>query len=97
MPYVRGVLVERVREDRGRLQELEANRIQGLPFDDVAQPLQMADARIAGHRTLNGKWMNVGQAADAFVRRVLGGQLAARGLPGEIGYDRVFEIMVRVW
>ncbi len=55
------------------------------------------DARVAGHRTLNGKWMNVGQAADAFVRRVLGPTMASRGLSGDEGYDRVFETMVRVW
>jgi shikimate 5-dehydrogenase len=69
-------------------------------FDLVYSPLEtrfLTDARVAGHRTLNGKWMNVGQAADAFVRRVLGSTLASRGLPGDAGYDRVFEIMVRVW
>jgi shikimate dehydrogenase len=69
-------------------------------FDLVYSPLEtrfLTDARIAGHRTLNGKWMNVGQAADSFARRVLGDHLAAHGLAGDAGYDRVFEIMVRVW
>jgi shikimate dehydrogenase len=69
-------------------------------FDLVYSPLEtrfLMDARVAGLRTLNGKWMNVGQAADAFVRRVLGSTLASKGLAGEAGYDRVFEIMVRVW
>ena len=69
-------------------------------FDLVYSPLEtrfLVDARVAGHRTLNGKWMNVGQAADAFVRRVLGQTMASKGLSGDAGYDRVFEIMVRVW
>ena len=69
-------------------------------FDLVYSPLEtrfLSDARIAGHRTLNGKWMNVGQAADAFVRRVLPRALADHGLEGDRGYDRVFEIMVREW
>ncbi len=69
-------------------------------FDLVYSPLEtrfLRDARLSGHPTLNGKWMNVGQAADAFVRRVLGTQLAAEGLDGGPGYDRVFATMVRVW
>jgi shikimate 5-dehydrogenase len=69
-------------------------------FDLVYSPLEtrfLRDARLAGYPTLNGKWMNVGQAADAFVRRVLTGQLAAAGLPAPAAYDRVFDIMVRVW
>jgi shikimate dehydrogenase len=69
-------------------------------FDLVYSPLEtrfLRDARLAGHPTLNGKWMNVGQAADAFVRRVLGRRLEASGLAEPAGYDRVFDIMVRVW
>ena len=69
-------------------------------FDLVYSPLEsrfLRDARVAGFPTLNGKWMNVGQAADAFARKVLASELDAHGLAGDRGYDRVFEIMVRAW
>lgn len=69
-------------------------------FDLVYSPLEtrfLRDARLAGHPTLNGKWMNVAQAADGFARRVLAKELAAGGLAADAAYDRVFEAMARVW
>jgi shikimate 5-dehydrogenase len=69
-------------------------------FDMIYAPLEtrfLREARLAGHPTQNGKWMNVAQAADAFARRVCAPHLAAAGIPAEDGYRRAFEIMARVW
>lgn len=69
-------------------------------FDLIYAPLEtrfLADARLSGHRTLNGKWMNIAQAADAFARKVCSPELVRRGLAADEGYRRAFEIMARVW
>ena len=69
-------------------------------FDLVYAPLEtrfLADARLAGHQTMNGKWMNIGQAADAFVRKVCAPELDARGIESEVAYRTVFERMAGVW
>jgi shikimate 5-dehydrogenase len=69
-------------------------------FDLVYSPLEtrfLQLARLAGHRTQNGKWMNIAQAADAFARKVCTRALAERGLGVENGYARALEIMTRVW
>jgi shikimate 5-dehydrogenase len=69
-------------------------------FDLIYAPLEtrfLADARLSGHPTLNGKWMNVAQAADAFARKVCPPELTRRGLESDEGYRRAFEIMARVW
>ena len=68
--------------------------------DLIYSPLEtrtLATARWSGHRILNGKVMNVRQAADAFVNRVMSPHLISMGwdLPGT--YQRVSEIMNRVW
>ena len=68
-------------------------------FDLVYAPLEtvfLRDARLAGHRTQNGKWMNIAQAADAF-RKICRAPLAARGISEEAGYDRALSVMTRVW
>ena len=67
--------------------------------DLIYAPLEtrfLSDARIAGHDVQNGRWMNIAQAADAFAR-IFPDALAAAGLAGEAGCDRVLEIMARVW
>ena len=69
-------------------------------FDMIYAPLEtrfLRQARLAGHPTQNGKWMNVAQAADAFARRVCAPHLAAAGIAPADGYRRAFEIMARVW
>ncbi|HET9370640.1 MAG TPA: hypothetical protein VFO19_10350 [Vicinamibacterales bacterium] len=69
-------------------------------FDMIYAPLEtrfLRQARLAGHPTQNGKWMNVAQAADAFARRVCAPHLAAAGIAPTDGYRRAFEIMARVW
>jgi shikimate 5-dehydrogenase len=69
-------------------------------FDLIYSPLEtrfLAAARLAGHPTQNGKWMNVAQAADAFARKICLAALASRGLGPADGHARVFEIMARAW
>ena len=69
-------------------------------FDLVYSPLEtrfLADARYAGHRTMNGKWMNIGQAADGFVRRVCAAEFSLLGFDLETAYRTVFEKMAEVW
>ena len=73
----------------------------GVPcFDLIYAPLEtrfLADARLAGHPILNGKWMNVAQAADAFATKVCATELRSRGIEPNAGYEQVFEIMASVW
>jgi shikimate 5-dehydrogenase len=69
-------------------------------FDLIYSPLEtrfLADARFAGHQTLNGKWMNVAQAADAFARKVCPDVLASAGMSEEARYSRVFDVMASAW
>jgi shikimate dehydrogenase len=68
-------------------------------FDLIYAPLEttfLRDARLAGHRTQNGKWMNIAQAADAF-RKVCAAALGARGMSESAGYARALSVMTRVW
>ena len=73
----------------------------GVPcFDLIYAPLEtlfLADARLAGHPILNGKWMNIAQAADAFATKVCATELRSHGVEPSAGYERAFEIMARVW
>ena len=69
-------------------------------FDLVYSPLETAflrQARLSGHATLNGKGMNIIQAVEAFVPRVMGPHLEAQGWSPDEAYKRVFESMLAVW
>lgn len=69
-------------------------------FDLIYAPLEttfLRHARVAGHPTQNGKWMNIAQAADGFARKVCTAALDKQGVPADDGYVRAFEIMTRVW
>lgn len=69
-------------------------------FDLIYAPLEtpfLRDARLAGHPTQNGKWMNVAQAADGFARKVCVDMQRRQGLTEDDSYARVFEVMARVW
>jgi shikimate dehydrogenase len=69
-------------------------------FDLVYAPLEtpfLRHARFSGHRTLNGKWMNVAQAADAFANKVCADICGANGIASAESYARAFEVMARVW
>jgi len=69
-------------------------------FDIVYSPLEtvlLRQARLTGHRTLNGKGMNIAQAADALFNRVLRAELLRRGLHNPATYARVLDVMHSVW
>ena len=53
--------------------------------------------RLSGHQTLNGKGMNVAQAADAFFNKVCKQYLQARKMHNSKAYQRVVEIMSAAW
>lgn len=69
-------------------------------FDLIYSPLEttfLRHARMSGHRTMNGKAMNVYQAAHGLVDRVCADWLNARGLDPKTAYREVVETMFRVW
>jgi shikimate dehydrogenase len=68
--------------------------------DLIYSPLEsrtLAMARLSGHRVLNGKGMNISQAADGFVNRLMRPHLTALGWDLEDTYRRVFQTMSQVW
>jgi len=70
-------------------------------FDMIYAPFEtslLRHARLTGHRCLNGKAMNVLQASEGFVNRVIKGSLEARGLSPDDGiYQRVTSLMYECW
>lgn len=69
-------------------------------WDIVYSPLEtvlLHQARLSGHVTLNGKSMNVAQAADAFFNRVCRAYLEERFLWNDQTYRRILETMNAVW
>jgi shikimate dehydrogenase len=54
-------------------------------------------ARLSGHRILNGRGMNIAQAADAFVNRVMRRHFAASAGQLDAVYEKVFRTMADVW
>jgi shikimate dehydrogenase len=81
--------------------EILAETTMNTAFVDlIYSPLEtrtLAMARWSGHRVLNGREMNVRQAADAFVNRVMSPYLTAMGWDLRSTYRRVSEIMGQVW
>jgi len=53
--------------------------------------------RLSGHRTLNGKGMNVAQAMDAFFYKVCAGYLKKLGKDNPRTYNRILKVMYEVW
>ena len=53
--------------------------------------------RLSGHRTLNGKGMNVAQAADAFFHKVCKQYFQKLGVYNDETYKRVFAVMYDAW
>jgi shikimate 5-dehydrogenase len=81
------------------LDAVVALRPAAVCYDLIYAPLEtvfLRDARLAGHPTQNGKWMNIAQAADAF-RKICGAALAARRISEPDGYERALAVMTRVW
>lgn len=68
--------------------------------DLIYSPLEtrtLATARLMGHRTLNGKGMNISQAADAFVNHVMSPYLNSLGWDLQDTYRRVSQVMTQIW
>ena len=68
--------------------------------DIIYSPLEtpmLAHARVSGHRTLNGKAMNIAQAADGFANKALASHLSESGWDLEEAYQRVFRTMAGIW
>ncbi|HEY4215988.1 MAG TPA: hypothetical protein VGM67_02560 [Gemmatimonadaceae bacterium] len=69
-------------------------------FDAVYAPLESAflrHARLTGHRTVNGKGMNVGQAADGMFNRVCRPALRAASRWTPDTYAEILRVMYDVW
>lgn len=69
-------------------------------YDIIYAPLEsvfLRHARWSGHQTLNGKAMNVMQAAEAFTRYVCRDWLASRGLDGDGVMRQVAQVMAEQW
>lgn len=71
-----------------------------VAYDLIYSPLEsvfLRQARWAGLRTSNGKWMNIAQAADALTEKVCRDLLRRRGGdPAQIERS-VFETMAAIW
>jgi shikimate dehydrogenase len=71
-----------------------------VAFDLVYAPTEtvfLRHLRYSGHRTANGKGMNIAQAVDAFCDRVCPALLAESGLAPATARTRVTAEMSRVW
>jgi hypothetical protein len=69
-------------------------------YDIIYSPVEtvfLQQARWSGHRTLNGKGMNVLQAVEAFFHKVCRPLLEEKGLYTPVQYQRVLTSMVEQW
>jgi shikimate 5-dehydrogenase len=68
--------------------------------DLIYAPLEttlLRQARLSGHRTANGKGMNIAQAVDALFNRVCRGWLQTQGLATHETHRRIVQTMCEVW
>ena len=71
-----------------------------VAYDLIYAPLEtvfLRHCRMTGHRTANGKGMNIAQAVDAFCDKVCRGLLREHGHDTPEARQRAAEIMTRVW
>lgn len=71
-----------------------------VAYDLVYAPLETAflrQARLSGHRTANGKGMNIAQAVDALFNRVCRGWFETQGLATDETHRRIVQTMCEVW
>jgi len=69
-------------------------------YDLIYSPLEtvlLRHCRLTGHRTANGKAMNIAQAVDAFFNKVCRPYLREAGLDTPETYSRVIRTMTQVW
>ena len=105
VPVAMSALFQQSRSDIGRNFEASSAIMASVPastdfVDIIYSPLEtpmLAHARMSGHRTLNGKAMNIAQAADGFVNKALASRLTELGLDLEEAYQRVFRTMAEIW
>jgi shikimate dehydrogenase len=62
-----------------------------------AETVFLRHGRLSGHRTLNGKGMNVAQATEAFFHRISRDDLKRREMHDQRTYKRIFQIMYEAW
>jgi shikimate dehydrogenase len=62
-----------------------------------AETVFLRHGRLSGHRTLNGKGMNVAQAAEAFFHKICRDDLKRLGMYDQKTYKRIFKIMYEAW
>ncbi|MBI3318717.1 MAG: hypothetical protein HYZ90_06240 [Candidatus Omnitrophica bacterium] len=101
----RRLWLERSRGDIERNQKESAELLAQVPVrtaccDIIYAPLEtvfLRHARMSGHPTLNGKAMNILQAAEAFCRYTCKGLLQKEGFEGPKILQRVSQIMEEVW
>lgn len=62
-----------------------------------AETVFLRHGRLSGHRTMNGKGMNVAQAVDAFFHKVCGEYLKKLGKYNPRTYKRIYKIMWEAW
>ena len=85
---------------RASAHAVAAAKPHALFFDLIYSPAEtpmLRQARLGGHDTLNGQGMNILQAVEGFVRRVMAEPVEAMGLTREDAYARVFNAMAAVW
>ena len=71
-----------------------------VAYDLVYAPLEttfLRQARLTGHKTANGKGMNIAQAVDALFNRVCRGWFESQGLATDETHRRVVQVMCEVW
>ena len=86
--------------ERASARAIASAKPHALFFDLIYSPRETAmlrQARLNGHDTVNGMGMNVLQAVEGFVNRVMAERLAAMGLTGEGARRQVFDAMAAVW
>ena len=92
-------------QDVSENQKLSAELSARIPtnvrfYDAVYAPLEtvfLRHGRLSGHRTLNGKGMNVCQAADGFFNRIMAAYLGEQGLRNAETYTGIRDFMYEVW
>ncbi len=69
-------------------------------YDAIYSPQEtvfLRHGRLSGHRTLNGKGMNVCQAADGFFNRIMARYLEEQNLKNQEIYTAIRDFMYQVW
>ena len=88
------------RNNAASLDVLRRTPTQVVFFDIIFAPLEttlLRQARLTGHRTLNGKGMNVAQAVDGFFNRVCRRLLEQRNVWHRETYQKILSTMYAVW